>query len=57
MNIRGEVTVYSYGGGGSSTVQSLNTGTNSGGSGYPGAGIGGGGAGGAGGDWAGGAGG
>lgn len=46
VNIYNDVTVYAYGGSGSNTVPSLNTGTNSGGSGYPAAGIGGGGAGG-----------
>lgn len=57
VNIYNTLRVYAYGGAGSNTIPSLNTGTNSGGSGYPAAGIGGGGAGGAGGDWANGAGG
>ena len=41
VNIHNDLKVYAYGGGGSNTVPSLNSGTNSGGSGYPAAGIGG----------------
>lgn len=40
ININDSVTVYAYGGSGSKTVPSKNSGTNSGGSGYPAAGIG-----------------